>query len=189
MTRLFIIRHGRPTAVWGGEDADPGLDPAGIRQSVEAAVALLSLPADERPSAVASSPLRRCVETATPLAQALGVEIEIVPEVGEIPTPASLDPAERGPWLRGAMAGTWSDIDGDIDYAAWRKDVGKAVRARPGAAIFSHFVAINALVSLLTRREEVVSFRPDHAAITTLKLGGAELELVKLGAEAVTGVL
>jgi broad specificity phosphatase PhoE len=129
------------------------------------------------------------METATPLAQALGVEIEIIPAVGEIPTPRGLAPAERGPWLRGAMTGTWSDIDGDIDYAAWRKDVREAVRARPGAAIFSHFVAINALVSLLSHREEVISFRPDHASITTLTLGSGELELVKLGAEAVTGVL
>jgi broad specificity phosphatase PhoE len=189
MGRLFIIRHGRPSGAWGGDDDDPGLAPAGIRQSVEAAVALLSRPANERPRAVASSPLRRCVETATPLAQALGVEIEIVPEVGEIPTPRGLSSAERGPWLRGAMSGTWAAIGGDIDYAAWRKDVAEAVRARPDAAIFSHFVAINALISLLTRREEVVSFRPDHASITTLDLAGTELELVMLGAEAVTSVL
>jgi broad specificity phosphatase PhoE len=189
MRRLFIIRHGRPSGAWGGEDGDPGLDPAGVRQAVEAAVALLSRPANERPRAVVSSPLRRCVETATPLAQALGVEIEIVPEVGEIPTPRNLDPGERGPWLRKAMAGVWSDIDGDIDYAAWREEVAEAVRARPGAAIFSHFVAINALVSRLTGRDEVVSFRPDHASITTLDLAGTKLGLVTLGAEAVTGVL
>ncbi|HEY2179381.1 MAG TPA: histidine phosphatase family protein [Caulobacteraceae bacterium] len=189
MRRIFIIRHGRPTAVWGGGDADPGLDPTGTRQSVEAAVALLSLPSDQRPRAVASSPLRRCTETALPLAQALGVDIEIVPEVGEIPTPRHLAPAERGSWLRSAMAGTWSDIKGDIDYDAWRADIAEAVRARPGTAVFSHFVAINALVSLLEGSKTVVSFRPDHAAITTLKLDRAGLELVSIGAEAVTGVL
>jgi broad specificity phosphatase PhoE len=87
------------------------------------------------------------------------------------------------------MAGTWSDIKGDIDYDAWRADIAEAVRARPGTAVFSHFVAINALVSLLEGSKTVVSFRPDHAAITTLKLDRAGLELVSIGAEAVTGVL
>jgi broad specificity phosphatase PhoE len=189
MTRLFIIRHGRPSETWGGQDPDPGLDPVGVRQAVEAAVALLGLPAPHRPTKVASSPLRRCVETATPLAQALGVELEIVPQVGEIPTPAALGPTERGPWLRQALAGDWSRIDGDIDYDAWRRGVWAAARLRPGTAIFSHFVAINALTSVIEAREQVIGFRPDHAAITTLEVEGPELRIVELGREAVTGVL
>jgi broad specificity phosphatase PhoE len=78
MTRLYMIRHGRPAAAWGGGDDDPGLDPEGVRQAQEAAQALMSLPADERPISVVSSPLRRCTETARPLAMALGTEMEIV---------------------------------------------------------------------------------------------------------------
>jgi broad specificity phosphatase PhoE len=189
MTRVFIIRHGRPSAVWGGDDADPGLDPAGLRQAIDAADALLSLPSPERPTSVASSPLRRCLETAAPLAKALGVEVEIVPGVGEIPTPGSLAPSERGPWLRQALAGAWSDIAGDLDYDVWRRGVWDAARNRPGTAIFSHFVAINALISVLKARDEVIAFRPDHASITTLELDGRDLRLVSLGREAVTGVL
>jgi broad specificity phosphatase PhoE len=189
MTRVYLIRHGRPSAVWGGDDADPGLDPIGLGQAAEAAAALMSLPAPGRPTSVASSPLRRCQETAVPLAEALGVEIEIVPAVGEIPTPAGLDASERGPWLRAALAGAWSDIAGDLDYEHWRQGVWQAARARPGAAIFSHFVAINALISVLEARDEVIAFRPDHASITTLDLVGPDLRLVSLGREAVTGVL
>lgn len=189
MTRVYIIRHGRPSAVWGGDDADPGLDPAGVGQAVEAADALLSLPVPGRPTRVASSPLRRCLETAAPLARALGVEVEIVPGVGEIPTPAGLDPSHRGAWLRGALAGAWADIAGDLDYNIWRREIYEAVRARPGAAIFSHFVAINALISVLEARDEVIAFRPDHASITTLELVGHDLRLVSLGREAATGVL
>ncbi|HEY7851661.1 MAG TPA: histidine phosphatase family protein [Caulobacteraceae bacterium] len=189
MTRLFIIRHGRPKETWGGADPDPGLDPVGIRQAVEAAVALLSLPAPQRPIKVASSPLRRCLETATPLAQALGVDLEIVPLVGEIPTPAGLAISERGPWLRRALAGDWSQIDGDLDYDAWRRGVWEAARARPATAIFSHFVAINALISVIENRDQVIGFRPDHASITTLEAEGPDLGLVELGREALTGVL
>jgi broad specificity phosphatase PhoE len=189
MARLFLIRHGRPSAVWGGADEDPGLDATGHAQATQAAQALLGLPEGERPLAVASSPLKRCLETAAPVARLMGVEVELVPAVGEIPTPAGLSASARGPWLRGALAGLWSQIEGDLDYAQWRRDIAQAVAARPRTAIFSHFVAINALVGELNGGDEVIAFRPDHASITTLDLGSAGLKLVELGREAQTGVL
>jgi len=30
MARLYLIRHGRPSATWGGHDDDPGLDETGL---------------------------------------------------------------------------------------------------------------------------------------------------------------
>src|SRR3954454_22896418 len=110
MTRLYMIRHGKPAAVWGGEDDDPGLDETGQAQARAARDWLMALPPAERPSKVVSSPLRRCRETAEPTAAALGVTMEIDARVGEIPTPAALSLAERGPWLRTAFAGTWAEI-------------------------------------------------------------------------------
>jgi broad specificity phosphatase PhoE len=64
-----------------------------------------------------------------------------------------------------------------------------AVSRHSGTAVFSHFVAINAVVSLLTGQDEVIVHRPDHASITTLEGGLGGLALVSLGAEAATGVL
>ncbi|HEY5289862.1 MAG TPA: histidine phosphatase family protein [Caulobacteraceae bacterium] len=189
MPRLFLIRHGKPAAAWGGHDDDPGLEPEGEAQAEYAARTLLMLPTSERPIAVASSPMRRCLETARPLADALGVRVEIVPEVGEIPTPRALEAAARGPWLRQALQGRWSAIDGDLDYEAWRQGVTAAVRARPGTAIFSHFVAINAVVSLLGETDTVTVFRPGYASTTTLDIVGGDLRLVSRGSEAATGVL
>lgn len=189
MTRLYLIRHAKPAAQWGGSDDDPGLDPAGERQAADAAAVLMSLPAAVRPTTVASSPLRRCLETARVFAARLGAPVEIVGEVGEIPTPAALAAPARGPWLRAAFLGRWSEIDGDLDYDQWRHAVYDAVRARPGAAIFSHFVAINAVLSLIDGRDNVIGFRPDHASITTLEVVGEALRLVSLGREAATGVL
>jgi broad specificity phosphatase PhoE len=186
---VHIIRHSRPAAVWGGVDDDPGLDETGRAQARAAARSLLALPEESRPTAVASSPLRRCRETAEPLAKALGVDVEIVPQVGEIPTPASLAHAQRPAWLRAAFAGDWADIKGDLDYEAWRRAVASAVIARPGAAIFSHFVAINAVISLIAGEDRVVGFRPDHTSITTLSTGPHGLVLVERGAEAATSVL
>jgi broad specificity phosphatase PhoE len=189
MPRLYLIRHGKPAATWGDGEEDPGLDDAGRGQARTVCDWLLALPEDERPKRVASSPLRRCRETAGPTALALGVDIEIDPLVGEIPTPAALHPTERSSWLRQAFQGTWGEIRGDLDYDQWRRDVVGSLRARGDTAVFSHYVAINAVVSHLLRDEQVLHFRPDHASITVLETDGAGLTLVAKGREASTEVL
>lgn len=189
MPRLYLIRHARPASTWGGADDDPGLDEVGRAQALAARDALLALPAAERPKRVVSSPLRRCRETAEPTAQGLGVEIEIDPVVGEIPTPRALAAAQRPDWLRRAFAGTWAEIEGDLDYGAWRDAIVKALCRRGDTAVFSHYVAINAVVSRLAQDERVLVFRPDHASITVLETDGEALTLVLRGAEAATGVL
>ena len=189
MPRLFLIRHAKPTSSWGQGDEDPGLDAAGRAQAQAACEALLASPAQARPTRVVSSPLRRCRETAQPLADALGVKVEIDPAVGEIPTPAALSPEARPAWLARAFDGRWGEIEGDLDYDAWRRAAAEALLARGGAAVFSHYVAINAVVSLLTGDERVISFRPDHASITVLETDGQTLTLVGKGREAVTTIL
>jgi broad specificity phosphatase PhoE len=189
MARLYLIRHGKPSATWGGDDDDPGLDATGQAQARAARDWLMALPAAERPTKVVSSPLRRCRETAQPTAQALGVEIEVDPRVGEIPTPAALSAEDRGPWLRKSFAGTWAEIEGDLDYDAWRREITASLATRGNTAIFSHYVATNAVVSQLQGEPKVLAFRPDHASITVLETDGKALALVKLGREAATGVL
>ncbi len=189
MTRLYLIRHGKPAAVWGEADEDPGLDEAGKGQAEAARDYLMSLPEADRPKRVVSSPLRRCRETAMPTAKALGVDLEIDAAVGEIPTPAGLSAEERPAWLRGVFQGKWKDVEGDLDYEAWRSDMVKSLQARGGTAVFSHYVAINAVMSHLDGDERVLVFRPDHASISTLEAGGDGLTLVERGREATTGVL
>jgi broad specificity phosphatase PhoE len=189
MARLYLIRHGKPAAVWGGDDDDPGLDETGRAQAEAARDWLLALPPEARPTKVVSSPLRRCRETAEPTARALGVAVEIDARVGEIPTPAALAADERGPWLRKSFAGTWAEIEGDLDYDAWRRDIAGSLIARGRTAVFSHYVATNAVVSQLLGDPKVLAFRPDHASITVLETDSQALTLVALGREATTGVL
>jgi broad specificity phosphatase PhoE len=189
MARLYLIRHGKPTSTWGGTDEDPGLDETGRAQAEAARDALLALPAAVRPVRVVSSPLRRCRETARPLAEALGVEVEIDPAVGEIPTPEALAAAMRADWLKRAFSGRWGEVEGDLDYDAWRRGVAASLVSRGGAAVFSHFVAINAVISALEDDDRVVGFRPDHASIQVLDSADGVLTLVAKGREAVTGVL
>jgi broad specificity phosphatase PhoE len=190
MTRLYMIRHGKPSSTWGEDaDPDPGLDAAGKAQAEAAADALMALPAGRRPMRVFSSPLRRCRETAQPFADRIGVAVEIDPAVGEIPSPKALSDEERGPWLRNAFTQRWGEVTGDIDYDAWRKSVGAGVAAKAGAAVFSHFVAINAAVSCVTGDDAVLSFRPDHTSITVFDVEDGVLSLVERGPEAQTQVL
>ena len=61
--------------------------------------------------------------------------------------------------------------------------------ARGDTAVFSHYVAINAVVSKLLGVDEVLAFRPDHCSITVLETDGKMLTLIEKGAEAATAVL
>lgn len=187
MPKTYMIRHGKPSATWGGDDLDPGLDETGREQAHAAAKVLMALP--DRPAKVVSSPLRRCRETAEPFARMLGVEVEIDPAVGEIPTPSGVPHEARADWLRGAFGGRWSEIEGDIGYEDWRATVAQAVTRHAGAAMFSHYVAINAAVSLAMGEERVMVVRPDHCSITTFDVAGEGLILVEKGREAATQVL
>jgi broad specificity phosphatase PhoE len=189
MTRIHVIRHGKPASTWGDSDEDPGLDAQGQQQAEAVAAELMALPEAARPDRVISSPLRRCRETAAPLARALGVEVQIDPRVGEVPTPAALTAEQRPAWLKAAFGGLWREIEGDRDYVAWTQEVGEAIASHPGAAVFSHFVALNAAVAAATGGEAVMAFRPDHTSVTVFEVSENGLILIEKGREASTRVL
>lgn len=190
MLRVYLIRHAEPLSTWGGGEPDPGLSDKGRLQAEAARDILLALPERLRPARVVSSPLRRCRETAGPFAEAIGAELVIDPRIGEIPAPKHLSEAERGPWLRNAFEGRWAEIEGDMDYAEWRRAVAAAVAGHRGAAVFSHYVAINAALSWAAAEEAVHHARPDHASIHVLDaLADGSLTLVERGREAATEVL
>jgi broad specificity phosphatase PhoE len=189
VSRVHVIRHGRPASTWGGADEDPGLDAEGSAQAEAVARELLALPPQERPTRVVSSPLKRCRETAQSFADALGVPVEIDPRVGEIPTPAALTAAERPAWLRQAFDGRWDEVVGDLDYVAWTQSVAAALAEHGGAAVFSHFVALNAAVSAATGDPKVAVFRPDHCSLTVFEIDGDRLILARKGREAYSQVL
>src|SRR4051812_24326695 len=62
LARLYLVRHGKPAAVWG-ETADPGLDQEGQLQADAVAVRLGML----GPMPMLVSPLRRTRQTIAPL--------------------------------------------------------------------------------------------------------------------------
>lgn len=74
--RVVVVQHGEKVR----EPGDPGLTPTGRTQ---ARVTARFVAERFAPSAVWSSPLRRAVETATPLAETVGVEVRIDPRLRE----------------------------------------------------------------------------------------------------------
>ena len=179
MPTLHLVRHGHAAAGWG-EDADPGLDARGHQQAHAVAVALGGL----APRRLVSSPLRRATETAAPLAAAWGRPVAIDPAFGEIPSPTP-DLAQRQAWLSSALGSHWADLGDDI--ASWRQTLLAAARAiDQDTIVFTHFVAINAVVAEATADAAVTVFLPANTSVTeiTVDHDTGRLRLAVLGSEA-----
>jgi len=78
---LYIIRHGRPErqVLGDGAAADPGLSDTGREQARRTAEYLRSEGIDH----IVSSTMRRAIETAAPLAEALGHTVEELDDIKE----------------------------------------------------------------------------------------------------------
>jgi len=181
MTGIFLVRHGEAAASWG-DHPDPGLSELGKAQAEAVARDLQALGARQ----ALTSPMQRCRETARPFEQATGMSADVVSEVSEIATPE--DVTDRVTWLQGFMAGSW-DVEGAA-HVDWRARMLDRLRLVPdGTAVFTHFVAINAIVSALQCSSSTVVFRPGHCSVTTLSTTGGVLKLQELGSESATRVL
>jgi broad specificity phosphatase PhoE len=109
--RLLLVRHGEST--WNAEGRyqgrrDAPLSPRGARQA-EALAQRLATDDSIRPRAIVSSPLSRARDTAAPTAQALGLEIDVDPDLVEI---------SHGEWeglLKSEIELRWPAM-----FAAWR---------------------------------------------------------------------
>jgi broad specificity phosphatase PhoE len=191
MIRLHLIRHAKPAATWS-EASDPGLDTTGHSQAADTAAELATRIAGARP--IYTSPLLRCRETAAALERLWQRPAQLLPEVAEIPAPP-LPMEQRHLWLQQVMAGTWLQLQQQApadwpDYLGWRRTLLERVASlSEDSVIFSHFIAINAIVAAARNEAAVVCFRPDHASITSIEVRNGKFELVELGRQAQTLVL
>ena len=192
MTRIYMIRHGKAAAGWDG-DADPGLNDLGREQSAAVAAAVQKLLAE--PAPIYSSPLKRCQETAIPLAEAWGVTPQITTGVGEIPPPTE-DLTARTDWLRRVMAGSWEALyvdavsqESGLDFRGWNANVLATLNGMHQAngpeavVIFSHFIALNAAFCAATGAGDVVSFAPQNCSLNIFETDGTTLTLIEQGEE------
>jgi broad specificity phosphatase PhoE len=180
MARLYLVRHGRATGGWD-VDPDPGLDELG-RQQADGLVERL---APLGPLPVVTSPLRRCQQTAAPLAAHWEVEVVIEPLVAEIPSPPGVPMDERVAWLRQAMAGTWTALGGP--WTDYRDEVLAYMRSREvDTVVVSHFVAINAVIGACRGDDRLVVNSLDNASVTIVETSASGLVLLETGHEADT---
>jgi broad specificity phosphatase PhoE len=155
-----MIRHGRASAGWDTA-LDPELDELGHAQAREVADQLQSLQLGN----IITSPLLRCQQTAEPLGLKWNVAPQVFTEVSEIPSPKGVAMSDRIVWLRQAMQGTWSDLG--ANYVAYRDCITEFVRGiQTDAVIFSHFIAINAVIGGVLGDDRLVIRSLDNCSTT-----------------------
>jgi broad specificity phosphatase PhoE len=136
-------------------------------------------------AAVVSSPLRRCRETAAPLAARWGLEAGVEPSVAEIPSPEGVPMGERVTWLRQAMASRWTDLG--PRYVAYRDGIVAFLSScTVPTVVVSHFVAINAAIGAATGDDRLLIRTLDNCSITVVDVVEGRLTLVEGGHEADT---
>lgn len=183
MPTILLVRHGQAAAGFGSH-RDPGLDDVGRAQAEAVAEELAAR--FEAPVPIYSSPLKRAQETAAPLARRWGSEVILEPRVAEIPSPTE-DLRERALWLRGMMAGKWTDLPEEL--LRWRQELIDCVLGfETDAVVFCHFIAINVVAGAAMGAQKLIVFRPDNASLTDIGTNGEQFEVVAFGTQASTRV-
>lgn len=158
-TALLLVRHGR-TALTGGHycgRTDPELSPAGHAEARQLADRLPARVPEV--AAVISSPLRRALDTAGPIAARYGLPVLIEPAVREIDfgrfdgrsfaEAARTWPDEHAAWLAGGPAASppGGESLAAVAVRAWQACV-RTVADHPGRAVVvvSHSTPIAALL-------------------------------------------
>jgi broad specificity phosphatase PhoE len=134
--------------------------------------------------------MRRARETAAPLATRLGASPAIEPRVSEVIAPPGTP--DRRAWLRANFPWEdpkalrqWSSLDPGVRL--WRAAMLEAVHAiRSDTAIFTHFIAINAIASAAMGLEHTIVCTPNYASITAVETRDGRLHFISL--DAGTGV-
>jgi broad specificity phosphatase PhoE len=92
---------------------------------------------------------------------------------------------DRVVWLREAMTGTWSALGSR--YTEYRDHVVARVAAcSTNTVVFSHFVAINAVIGACLGDDRLVIRSLDNCSVTVVEISDAGMVLVEAGHEADT---
>lgn len=170
---LVLVRHAHPhRLVVPGGVADPELSPEGHRQ----AAALGRVLGAQRLDAVYTSPLRRAVQTAEPLAAAFGLTPQVRDGLSEWDRDAAAYiPVEElkatgDPRWDAMAAERWDELGVDIE--AFRRrvldTVAAIVAAHPGerVAVVCHGGVINVIAADVLHLDQTLFFEPAYTSIT-----------------------
>ncbi len=171
---LLLIRHALPVRVDEGTvegPADPHLAPVGVTQ----AEALADWLAEEPIDALWSSPMRRAVETAAPLAERLALEVRIDEGLAEYDRHSlSYIPIEE---LKAANDPRWQEVPEQPEEfrAEVVAAVERIVEAHPGqrVAVVCHGGVVNAYAGHVLKVEDPLFFLPTYTSITRIFASGS----------------
>lgn len=172
--QVLLIRHALPLRSEHGEGSDPDLSDEGFAQVQRLPDALARFPITR----VLSSPQRRAVQTAEPVAVARELAVEIDDRFAEydrdLPLYIPVEQIRREmpeEWARLAQGHLPSAVDEDAFRARVRAAVDDLVTAadpEDTIAVFSHGGVINVLLHEILGTARLLSFPVDYASVTRL---------------------
>lgn len=169
--QLLIIRHALPLRSEPGQGSDPDLSEEGIEQAKRLPEALARFPI----SRLISSPQKRAIQTAEPVADALGLSIDIDDRLAEYDRDLShytpVEEISEEDMRRLANGELPSGVDQSEFIARVRAgvdDIVSSANREDTVALFSHGGVINALVHDVMGTERLLCVQVDYAGITRL---------------------
>ncbi|MEN3320999.1 MAG: hypothetical protein V7643_4401 [Mycobacterium sp.] len=172
--QLLLIRHALPLRSEPGQGSDPELSEEGIEQAKRLPDALARFPITR----LVSSPQVRSIQTAQPVADALGLTVEIDERLAEydrdmehyipIEQIAAEFPEELARLAQGHLPSS-------VDEPAFldRINAGISELVAKGEhedtiAVFTHGGVINGLLHIVLRTEKILCFNVDYAGVSRL---------------------
>jgi probable phosphoglycerate mutase len=172
--QVLLVRHALPLRSEHGQGSDPDLSDEGIAQVARLPEALARFPV----SRVVSSPQRRAIQTAEPVAAARELSVEVDERFAEydrdlpVYIPVEQIRAENPQeWARLAQGHLPSAVDEHAFRARVLAAVGDLVAVadpEDTVAVFSHGGVINLLLHEILGTARLLSFPVDYASVTRL---------------------
>jgi broad specificity phosphatase PhoE len=172
--QLLLIRHALPLRSEPGQGSDPDLSEEGIEQAKRLPDALARFPITR----LVSSPQRRSVQTAQPVADARGLTVDIDERLAEydrdmahyIPVEqiAAEFPEELARLASGHLP---SSVDETAFLARINAGIADLVAAsdhEDTVAVFTHGGVINGLLHTILGTEKILCVNVDYAGVTRL---------------------
>ena len=172
--QVLLVRHALPLRSEHGQGSDPDLSEEGVAQIARLPEALARFPI----SRVISSPQRRAIQTAEPVAAAWELSVEIDDRFAEydrdLPVYIPIEQIrQENPkeWERLAQG----HLPSAVDEGAFRARIGAAIDdlvasgdPEDTVAVFSHGGVINLLLHEILGTTRLLSFHVDYASVTRL---------------------
>jgi len=172
--QFLFVRHALPLRSEPGEGSDPHLSEQGVEQSRRLPDALARF----RVNRLVSSPQRRAIQTAGPLAEKLGLAVEVEPRLAEydrdlghyvpIEQIARENPEEMARLAAGKLPSAVDEAEFTGRVIAAVEDLAAAGDRDDTVAVFSHGGVINVALHHILGTERLLAFHVDYVSVTRI---------------------